>query len=146
MHPDELKAYLYQAIPISQSLSVDVLTADHNSVLLAAPLAPNINHSGTFFGGSASTVCILAAWSLVYTKLVQDAQFAELVIMSNNMHYEKPIHGDVQARAILHAPDDWPAFIKCLMRRHKARIKVDVCLSCAEQQVGLFSGDFVATN
>jgi len=35
-------------------------------VLLTAPLAANINHRATVFGGSASAVAILAAWTYLY--------------------------------------------------------------------------------
>ncbi|MDL2338661.1 MAG: YiiD C-terminal domain-containing protein, partial [Pseudomonadota bacterium] len=50
-------------------MQVSVVEVSAEQVVLAAPLAPNINHQDTVFGGSASAVAILAAWSMLHTKL-----------------------------------------------------------------------------
>ena len=50
------------------AVSVKAVTTD--TVILAAPLEPNINHKHTVFGGSASALGILAAWSLLHVRLV----------------------------------------------------------------------------
>ncbi|MDO9050525.1 MAG: YiiD C-terminal domain-containing protein [Methylotenera sp.] len=55
-------------MPLSLAMQicvVDVRVRD-DSVTLRALLAPNVNHSSTIFGGSASAVAILVAWSLGY--------------------------------------------------------------------------------
>jgi thioesterase domain-containing protein len=69
MQASELEDYLYQQIPISKQIGISVMSAGTNHVLLAAPLNPNINHCDTVFGGSASAVAILAAWSLIHLRL-----------------------------------------------------------------------------
>jgi Putative thioesterase (yiiD_Cterm) len=60
-----LELSLHQRIPLSRAMGVAVLEAAPARVALAAPLAPNVNHSGTVFGGSAASVAVLSAWSLV---------------------------------------------------------------------------------
>ena len=67
--PAQLQLYLHQHIPLSAAMQVRVLAATPDEVLLQAPLAPNINHRETVFGGSASALAILAAWSLVHTRM-----------------------------------------------------------------------------
>ena len=57
-----IKEYLYEHIPLSKAMGVEVVEAVSDRVLLKAPLAPNINHRETVFGGSASALCILSAW------------------------------------------------------------------------------------
>jgi thioesterase domain-containing protein len=57
----ELAHYLHEHIPLSHAMGVEVVEADWHSVTLRAPLAPNINHRETVFGGSASAVGIVAA-------------------------------------------------------------------------------------
>ena len=52
-------------------MGVEVIEAAWNGVTLRAPLAPNINHRETVFGGSASAVAILAAWAILYVRLQQ---------------------------------------------------------------------------
>ncbi len=63
MDARELERYLQDRIPLSRAMAVEVRTASPAGVTLFAPLAPNINHRDTVFGGSASALAILAAWS-----------------------------------------------------------------------------------
>ena len=69
MNPHELESYLHEQIPLSQAMAVRVVSVSDDSVVLGADLAPNINHRETLFGGSASAIAILAAWSLVHSRL-----------------------------------------------------------------------------
>ena len=64
-----IQAYLYEQIPLSRAIAVQVREVTNNLVILAAPLKPNINHRSTVFGGSASALAILSAWTLVNFRL-----------------------------------------------------------------------------
>ncbi len=141
---DELQAYLHAHIPLSHAMQVSVLDITSDSVLLAAPLAPNINHRETVFGGSASAVAILSAWALLHTRLRSAGVASRLVIQRNTMDYELPILGDFTARSSLADPDAWPQFMRMLSRRGKGRMEVRAVLECAGQAVGRLSGEFVA--
>ena len=65
----DLENYIHQQIPISAAMGIRVTRADSRAVELSAPLAPNINHRETVFGGSAAAVATLAAWTLVLVRL-----------------------------------------------------------------------------
>jgi hypothetical protein len=54
MNNTALEQYLHEHIPLSAAMGVKVVQADPQCVVLTAPLAPNINHRDTVFGGSAS--------------------------------------------------------------------------------------------
>jgi thioesterase domain-containing protein len=69
---------------------------------------------------------------------------ASIVIQRQSTSYNRPIQGTFSARAALAQPDDWPRFVRLLARRGKARISVTSTLEYAGEQVGQFSGDFVA--
>jgi len=56
MQPTELQTSLHERIPLSRAMGVTVPQAEPTGVVLSAPLAPNVNHSGTVFGGSAAAV------------------------------------------------------------------------------------------
>ena len=114
------------------------------AVVLQAPLAPNINHRETVFGGSASALAILAAWSLLYTRLREIGTNARLVIQRNTMEYSKPILGEFTARSSLEQNDDWEKFIHMLERKGRARVTVISVLEYAGEVVGRLSGEFVA--
>src|SRR5487761_2583361 len=101
MTPAELEAYLHAHIPLSRAMSVGVVSIAAERVVLSAPLGPNINHRSTVFGGSASAVAILAAWSLLHLRLTGAGMESRLVIQKNSMDYLAPITGDFTATAQL---------------------------------------------
>jgi thioesterase domain-containing protein len=80
MTPESLQAYLHDRIPLSRAMEIEVRSATPQGVTLYAPLAPNINHRDTVFGGSASAVAILAAWSVVYVRMHAEGLTGRIVI------------------------------------------------------------------
>lgn len=142
----ELERYLHEHIPLSKAMQVSVVEADPGLVKLAAPLAPNINHRETLFGGSASAVAILAAWTILYIRLQQEGLYSRVVIQRNQMNYDKPVAGDFFASAQLTDDARWQKFLKQLRRHHRARISVTAILEFNGQPAGTMTGDFVAIN
>ena len=49
-----LQAFLLAHVPLAGAMGVRVVEAGEAGVRLALPLAPNLNHHGTAFGGSVS--------------------------------------------------------------------------------------------
>jgi len=143
MNLEAVRDYLYQHIPLSKAMQARVLEANSELVRLGAPLAPNINHRDTVFGGSASALAILAAWTILYVRLKEAGFNSRVVIQRNEMHYDKPIPGDFEAVATVDE-QDWQRFIKTLQRRKRARIGVASVVECDGEQVGRLAGDFVA--
>jgi thioesterase domain-containing protein len=139
-----LQKYLHERIPISKAMGVEVLGATVNGVRLAAPLSPNINHRETVFGGSASAVAILSAWSLLYLRLKNDNINSRIVIQKSTMTYEHPIADMFTASSVACDPSIWLKFITTLRRKNRARVKVSSILHCNGKKVGEFEGDFVA--
>jgi thioesterase domain-containing protein len=141
---DELQSYLHNHIPLTRAMQVSVVSVEPESVLLSAPLAPNINHRDTVFGGSAATLATLAAWCLVHTRLLAAGKPSRLVIQRNTMSYDQPIAGDFTARAVIPRPETWEPFMRLLERKGRARIAVSSELLFDGHVVGRFEGDFVA--
>jgi len=141
--PAELEQYLHDHIPLSRAMEVSVVTVDEESVILLAPLKPNINIHETVFGGSASALAILAAWCLLHTRSRRAGITSRLVIQRNTVEYDFPIMGEFTARASIEQAD-WRQFTRMLGRKGKARIGVRSVLEYAGQVVGRFTGEFVA--
>jgi thioesterase domain-containing protein len=139
-----LQRYLHDHIPLSKAMQVEVLEATVNGVTLAAPLAPNINHRETVFGGSASAVAILSAWTLMYLRLKKEQFNTRIVIQRNTMAYERPITGTFSASATMPDVPAWRRFVETLRRRNRARFTVHSVLCCNGKNVATFEGDFVA--
>lgn len=125
-------------------MQVSVVRVNPEGVELKAPLEPNINHRETVFGGSASAVAILSAWSLVRNRLGAEGIECKIVIHKNSMSYDKPIDGEFRALSSLAEGSDWPRFIRTLQEKGKARIGVDSVLMFKGEIVGRFEGRFVA--
>jgi len=140
----ELEKYLHVHIPLSGVMGVAVVEAGREVVTLSAPLEPNINHNETVFGGSASTLAILAAWSLVHVRLTQNGIGSQLVIQRNTMNYERPMAGTFIASSALRDATAWEKFIVMLKRKNRARITVAATLHCGNEKAGEFEGEFVA--
>jgi len=140
----ELETYLHEHIPLSRAMAVHVVSVASNQVVLGAPLAPNINHRDTIFGGSAAAVATLAAWSLLHLRLTAAGLPSRIVIQHSVMDYLAPMATDFTARATLVSSADWDGFIRLLTRRGRARITLQAELICEEQKGGMLLGDFVA--
>lgn len=144
MTPSEIQTYLHEHIPLSAAMQVQVEVANPEQVVLGAPLRPNINHRDTVFGGSASALAILSAWSLLHVKLLAGGYKTRLVIQRNAMSYEQAILGYFTARASSPSEAQWKAFTRMLERKGRARISVSSTLVYEGQDVGHFEGEFVA--
>lgn len=144
MSPAELERYLHEHIPLSSAMAVSVDSAGKDSVVLRAPLAPNINHRDTVFGGSASALAILSAWSLLHIRTREEGIDARLVIQRNTMEYTKPIVGEFIARSALSDSAGWQKFTRFYAKRGIARIVVNAELEYKGGIAGNLNGEFVA--
>jgi thioesterase domain-containing protein len=144
LQASELEAYLHRHIPLSQAMAVTVESVSPLSVVLQAPLQPNINHHETVFGGSAASVGLLAGWSLLHVRLRAQGLANRLVIQRHIMEHERPIQGPFTARAQLDESHRWEPFLETLTRRGKARVTVSTLLEHSGERVGRLVGEFVA--
>ncbi len=140
-----MQRYLYQYIPISAAMGVKVRTASPEHVTLAAPLAPNVNHTETVFGGSAAALATLSAWTLLHLRLDEAGlDNARLVIQRSRMEYEKPIPGDFEAVCDFGDEAAWKRFRETLARRGRARLTLNAHLMHLRNRMAAFEGEFVA--
>jgi thioesterase domain-containing protein len=140
----EIEQFLHQNIPLTVAMGVQVIRADIDYVALSAPLAPNINHRESVFGGSASALATLAAWSLISVRLEAEGNPRKIVIQRGVLDYDKPIIDDFSATCSLSDINIWQRFMKTLRRRDIARIHLSSQLRCNGELVGRFEGSFVA--
>ena len=57
-----LEQLLHQDIPLTQALGLSVLDWSHGELRLSLPLAANLNHKSSMFGGSLYSLSVLAGW------------------------------------------------------------------------------------
>lgn len=142
MNATALRSYLYDHIPLSRAMGVEVLEASAAVVVLEAPLAPNLNMHGTMFGGSAATLGLTAAWSVVHLRLEAEGISHQLVIHRTEMEYLRPIKGT--ARAVASFEADWESFQRAFGRGGRGRLTVTSEVLFDEQIAARLVGEFVA--
>lgn len=138
-----VERYLHDHIPLSKAMQVQVREAEHGRVRLSAPLAPNINHQYTAFGGSVSALAILSAWTLLHLRLRDFTDPQRIVIQRNAMEYLLPIDGDMSALCISPADQEWKRFFELLRRRGRARIELTAEVFADGEVAGRFEGSYV---
>lgn len=118
-----LQDYLLRCIPQAAQMQVRVAEFDVGGVTLTAPLAPNINHEQTAFGGSIASLATLACWGYLWL-LLEDTPGMHVVVNEAHIRYLKPVTGILTARCA--APDgvEQRKFLEVLARRGKARIEL----------------------
>jgi thioesterase domain-containing protein len=114
------------------------------TVRLAAPLAPNLNHRATAFGGSLSSLAILSGWVLLHLQLRERSIQSRLVIQRSAFEFGAPVDGDFTATCTLPPAAVWSRFLATLSRHRSARVTVSSTLACASGVGGRSEGTYVA--
>lgn len=138
-----LERYMHDTIPLVGQMQVRVTAFDAAGLTLTAPLAPNINHERTAFGGSLASLATLACWGYLWL-LLEDEPRMHMVVNEAHMRYLKPVTAALTARCEAPAAEALQRFLDTLQRRGKARIELKAAMLqegvlCAE-----YSGSFVA--
>lgn len=141
---EEITAYLHANIPITRSLGAVAVLHDGASFRLAAPLAPNLNHQGTAFGGSMSALAVLAGWALVHLALRARGIENRLVVQHSTLDFRAPVEGDFSATATLPPPEAWNRFLATLERHRRARVTVSATIEWASGLGGRHEGTYAA--
>ncbi len=144
MTAGDLSAYLHAHIPLTRALAVEVVEVSEEIVRLGAPLAPNLNHRQTAFGGSVASLAILAAWGWLHARLANTAADFRLVIQHQEMEYLAPIDGPFTATCTAPPALAWQKFARALATRRRGRIDLTAEVSCDGRVAATFRGTYVA--
>lgn len=138
----QIQELLHEKIPITRAMGVKVEDYDGESLVLSAPLAENVNHLGTAFGGSLHTLAVLSGYGLLWLEL-QDPH-SHIVIRASTISYERPVRGD-EIRAICVRPDAeiLAEFKQTFHQKGKARITLTATIEDHGVTAVRFEGTFV---
>jgi thioesterase domain-containing protein len=141
-----LEHVLHHDIPLTQEMGLKVLSWQAHQLRLHLPLAPNINHKSTLFGGSLYCGAVLAGWGWLHLRL-REAGITDghIVIQDGQISYPLPVRDD--AIAICDGPDAaaWERFVTTYLRRGRARLTLPtrICAHDSDQEAVRFVGQFV---
>jgi thioesterase domain-containing protein len=142
----ELEAVLHRDIPLTREMGLRVIDWQQHRLRLHLPLAPNVNHKSTLFGGSLYCGAVLAGWGWLHLRL-REAGIVDghIVIQDGQISYPLPVRGD--AIALCDAPDhsQWDKFIATYQRRGRARLTLQTRITAQDNDADAvrFTGQFV---
>jgi thioesterase domain-containing protein len=124
----KLKQFFIDHLPITQFMGLEVESYDGETLILTAPLEPNINDKQTAFGGSLYNTAVMACWGMIYLKTQEKNIQCNQVVTEGSMKYIAPVHGRI--RAICHAPSEkeLSAFFDHFERKGRARIGLEAAI------------------
>lgn len=125
-------------------MQVRVVSGAADRVELGAPLEPNINHEGTAFGGSVSSLALLSCWALVNLILaeVPGLEFDYVVVQDSAMDYATPIAADFSSVAT--ATSSVERFKTTLTKHGRARLSLAADVLCQGRVCATLNARFVA--
>lgn len=144
MNLSEITTYIHEHIPLTSHLGAIVESYDGNTISIAAPLTPNLNHRNTAFGGSISALGILSGWALLFLKLKETGIKNRLVIQKSSFDFQDPVDNYFKAVCTLPDPKVWEKFTKTLLRHGRARISVQSIIESSSGIGGIHEGAYVA--
>lgn len=136
-----LQTALHTHIPISGHMGIEVDSYDGERLVLSAPLANNINHQLSAFGGSLFSLSALAGWSMVQLKLAEMKIAANTVIAGGDVSYSQPVFTTLHCEIEL--PAAYPAFREKLLNTGKASILLTSNILLDGKSAMAFSGKYV---
>ena len=120
---ERLQHYMHAHIPLVAQMQVQVASADDAGLRLTAPLAPNINHEQSAFGGSIASLMTLACWGYLWL-LLEEHKGLHIVVKDAQLSYLKPVISTLDARCAPPPPEELKKFLAMLARRGKARLSL----------------------
>ncbi|MFJ1337050.1 YiiD C-terminal domain-containing protein [Pseudomonas caricapapayae] len=141
-----LESVLHGDIPLTREMGLQVLDWQHQQLRLQLPLAANVNHKSTMFGGSLYCAAVLVGWGWLHLRLREAGiDDGHIVIQEGQISYPLPVTG--AAIAVCTAPEEkvWERFVATYQRRGRARLNLHtrVCNAGSEEAAVLFSGQYV---
>ena len=139
----KIETTIHSEIPLSVSMGVRLVSFDQQAVVVEAPLALNINHKETAFGGSLYNVSVLAGWAAVYGILLQQQLSAHVVIQKSQIDYINPVTSDIIGKCLLPPSSQIRRFVQTFEKHDKARMSLTTTIHDKDKLAVTFVGQYV---
>jgi thioesterase domain-containing protein len=140
----DLQQTLHAEIPLTRAMGVRVVRVDHHGLVLGAPLAANLNHKQTAFGGSLNSVTTLACWGLIQLLVRDCGRAITVVIQKSSVQFLKPVTQDFEAICPPPPAAVHEKFLRTLERKGRARLELEATIHSDGDVALRFRGQFVA--
>jgi thioesterase domain-containing protein len=145
MSAKSLEAFLHKKIPLTRAMGLHVAESSAKRLVLEAPLAANVNHLGTAFGGSLHALPTLACYAALWTLLHEAAIDGHVVVKRSQANYRAPVTGTLRAVCVRPPAHACAEFLSDLRRHKKARMELQAVVEGENGEPAVeFNGSFVA--
>jgi len=143
--PAALEAFLHEKIPLTRAMGLRVAESSAARLVLEAPLAANVNHLGTAFGGSLHALPTLACYAALWTLLREAGIDGHVVVKRSQAFYRAPVTGALRAVCERPPAAQCAEFLADLRRHQKARMELAATVDGPDGKPAVeFTGSFVA--
>lgn len=143
--PADLERYLHEKIPLTAAMGIHVVATGPRTLILEAPLAPNVNHLGSVFGGALHALPTLACYAALWSLLREGGIDGHVVVKQSYANYRQPVRETFRATCERPPPGIAAEFLDDLRRHKKARMDLEsVVLGANGKPAVEFHGTFVA--
>lgn len=129
-------------IPLTRAMGIRVRRYDGTSLLLGAPLEPNVNDKGTAFGGSLYSLLVLAGWGLIQLKLTEEGICGDIMIHESSVSYSQPIKDDWETYCRLPGDDEYTSFLEKLRAKGRAHLAIEARIMTDSGPAVSFQGSY----
>ena len=140
----KLENFIRTNIPASEFMDVHVTELSNHSIKISAPHEPNSNHYGTTFGGSISTLGIIAGWALIHFKMDEEKIETVLAIQESKTKFYIPIKNEIEAVNNSLPPEAWEEFRDEFLKTGKAKIRIRSEIYSGGNLCAMHEGCYVA--
>ena len=138
-----LESTMRRLIPITRAMEITVSEYQRNRVVMKAPLAQNINHMGTAFGGSLNALGMLTGWAILHMLLKDQQIQARILIREGTASYLTPVEQDFEAICDVARESLLDQALEVLKRKGRATIELAAQIRCGGKVAMRFHGSFV---
>ena len=118
----------FTGMPPVAAMQIRALHFDGQVLRLRAPLSANVNDKACAFGGSLASLMTLCGWGWLMLSLREEGIEAEVYVADSTIRYLAPLYDDLEGEARLGQDQDWPAVLRCLAERRRARVSMQASM------------------
>jgi thioesterase domain-containing protein len=137
----QAEKFFYRQIPITRAMGVRVVAHDEKGFVVEAPVALNLNHLGTAFGGSINAIATLAAYGFLWLELNEPT--VHIVVAESSIRFLRPVRETIRAICPRPDPAEWAGFRTRFAEKGKARLMLRVSVVEGDHPAAEFEGTFV---
>ena len=143
MNRVEAQKYIETYIPVTKIMGMEIVELTHDSVRIAMPHAPNVNHQGSAFGGSIDSLFFVTSWAYVQLLIEDFEPHPRIVGRRGRSTFHKPVKSDFEAKVLIPDESAVQTFLDDLTQKRKGRLTAKAVVEYEGDIAAEFEGDFV---